>query len=67
MAGSPSAGYKFNTFQEIKSHSSVLYNERMAILFFKLDMQGIEMNTNFSINDAMKVRGILKQIYKNIS
>ena len=48
MAGNqPAAGYKFNTFQEIKSHSSILYNERMAILFYMLDLQGIEMNTYF--------------------
>jgi len=62
----PAAGYKFNTFQEIKSHSSILYNERMAILFYMLDLQGIEMNTYFSVESAMKVRGLLKQIYKNI-
>lgn len=67
MAGNqPAAGYKFNTFQEIKSHSSILYNERMAILFYMLDLQGIEMNTYFSVESAMKVRGLLKQIYKNI-
>ena len=66
MVGQPAAGYKFNTFQEIKSHSSILYNERMAILFYMLDLQGIEMNTYFEVESAMKVRGLLKQIYKNI-
>jgi len=66
QAGPPSAGYKFNTFQEIKSHSSILYNERMAILFYLLDMKSINMNTTSAINDVMEVRGIIKQIYKNI-
>ncbi len=64
--GQPAAGYKFNTFQEIKSHSSILYNERMAILFYMLDLAGIEMNTYFAVDSAMKVRGLLRQIYKNI-
>lgn len=64
--GPPSAGFKFNTFQEIKSHSSILYNERMAILFYLLDMRSIQLNTNFQIQDMLEVRGILKQIYKNI-
>jgi hypothetical protein len=64
--GQPSAGYKFNTMQEIKSHSSILYNERMAILFYLLDMRSISMNTTHSVNDIMEVRAYLKQIYKNI-
>ena len=36
QTGAPAASYKFNSFQEIKSHSSILYNERMAILFYLL-------------------------------
>jgi hypothetical protein len=61
-----SVGYNFNTFNEIKSHSSILYNERMAILFYLLDMNSIEMNTGYSIQNILKVRAIVKQIYKNI-
>lgn len=64
--GQPSAGYKFNTFQEIKSHSSILYNERVAILFYLLDMRSIAMNTNHNVADVMEVRALTKQIYKNI-
>jgi hypothetical protein len=64
--GQPSAGYKFNTFQEIKSHSSILYNERVAILFYLLDMRSIAMNTGYNIGDILEVRGLTKQIYKNI-
>ena len=62
----PAASYKFNSFQEIKSHSSILFNERMAILFYLLDMNSIELNTNFSVTYVMKVKGIITQIYKNI-
>jgi len=66
MPGVPAAGYKFNTFQEIKSHSSILYNERMAILFYLLDMKSMEMNTHYRINEILEVRAIIRQIYKNI-
>jgi hypothetical protein len=67
MAGLPSAAsYKFNSFQEIKSHSSILYNERMAILFYLLDMNSIEMNTHNNVQSILKVRAVIMQIYKNI-
>lgn len=62
----PAAGYKFNNIHEIKSHSAVLYNERMAILFYLLDMKSIELNTSFNIQVLMEVRALIKQIYKNI-
>jgi len=62
----PAASFKFNAFQEIKSHSSILYNERMAILFYLLDMRSISMNTHYGVSDMLEVRGIIKQIYKNI-
>jgi hypothetical protein len=61
----PAAGFKFNSFEEIKSHSSILYNERLAILFYMLDMRSINMNTNANIGDMLETRAILKQIYKN--
>lgn len=67
MASSqPAANFKFNTFQEIKSHSSILYNERMAILFYLLDMKSIEMNKNYQTEYILEVRSILLQIYKNV-
>lgn len=62
----PAAGYKFNTFQEIKSHSSILYNERMAILFYLLDMKSIQLNTDYSITMMLEVRALIIQIYKNM-
>jgi len=66
VSAQPAASYKFNTMQEIKSHSSVLFNERMAILLYLLDMNSIELNTNCSIEHLTKVKGIIMQIYKNI-
>jgi hypothetical protein len=64
--GMPAAGYGFNNFQEIKSHSSVLFNERLAILFYLLDMKSIELNTSYSVEKISEVRALVKQIYKNI-
>jgi len=64
--GPPAAGFKFNSFAEIKSHSSILFNERMAILFYLLDMRSIDMNTNQDLKNMLEVRSIIKQIYKNI-
>ena len=62
----PAAGFKFNNIQEIKSHSSVLFNERLAILFYLLDMKSIELNTSHNLNMMLEVRALIKQIYKNI-
>jgi len=62
----PAAGYKFNEFQDIKSHSSVLYNERMAILFYWLDILSIELHTNEDVESVTKVFAHLNQIYKNM-
>ena len=66
LTGQSAASYKFNSFQEIKSHSSILFNERMAILFFQLDQYGIEMNTYQNVNTIMRVYSILTQIYNNM-
>ena len=65
-SGQPAASFKFNSFQEIKSHSSILFNERLAILFYLMDMRGIDMNTYSRIEDILQFRGIIKQVYKNI-
>jgi hypothetical protein len=61
-----STGYKFNNLEEIKSHSSILFNERMAILFYLLDMKSITLNTNYDLIMMKEVKSILQQIYKNI-
>jgi hypothetical protein len=60
------AKYKFNNFQEIKSHSSILYNERMAILFYLLDMKNLIMHKTKRIDTLYDVHSVLLQIYKNI-
>lgn len=66
LGKAPAAGFKFNSFQEIRSHSSILYNERMAILFYLLDMKSMRLNSTFNVGDVLEVRSVIKQIYKNI-
>jgi hypothetical protein len=63
---SGAAKFNFNSFQEIKSHSSILYNERMAILFYLLDMKNLNMHKSKSIESIYDVYSVIKQIYKNI-
>lgn len=58
--------FNFNAFAEIRSHSSLLYNERVAILFYMLDMDSLSMNMNYSKENVIKVKGTLYQIWKNI-
>ena len=66
MANKAAAGYSFNTMQDIKSHSSVLYNERMAILFYLLDMKNLAMYQSQSVASIFEVFAVQKQIYKNV-
>lgn len=61
-----STGYNFNNFQEIKSHSSVLYNERMAILFYLLDMKNLVLHKTQSLDAIYDVHAVLRQIFKNV-
>lgn len=60
------AGYKFNEFSDVKSHSSVLFNNRLAILFYLLDIESVTMNTTRSPDSIIKVQALIKQIYKNV-
>src|SRR6056297_3029554 len=66
MSGQGAAKFQFNNFQEIKSHSSILYNERMAILFYLLDMKNLNMHKSYNIDSIYEVHSIIRQIYKNI-
>jgi hypothetical protein len=66
MAGPTSVGYNFNALAEIRSHSAILYNERMAILFYMLDLESINLNSEYAPHSILKVRALLKQIYKNV-
>lgn len=59
------AGYNFNTVAEIKSHSSILYNQRMAILFYFLDMKNLTLHKHKNIEAVYDVFSNIKQIYKN--
>jgi hypothetical protein len=62
----PATKYNFNSVQDIHSHSASLFNERMSMLFYWLDLKAVSMNTNNNIHSIYEVRGLLKQIYKNI-
>jgi hypothetical protein len=53
-------------YQEIKSHSSLLSNERVAILFYMLDTAMINLNENYNYSNMIRVKAVLYQIYKNI-
>ena len=64
--GKPAAGFKFNDFQEIKSHSSILFNERLAIQFYLLDQEFVHLHATRDINFIYRVRARIKQIYKNV-
>jgi len=57
----------FSTTQQIKSHSSALFNERLGLLFYRLDQINTELNTNKDNIPYLKQSyGHLKQVYKNI-
>lgn len=66
MSDQGAAKFQFNNFQEIKSHSSILYNERMAILFYLLDMKNLLMHKTKYLDAIYDVHATLRQIYKNI-
>jgi hypothetical protein len=53
-------------YQEIKSHSSLLSNERVAILFYMLDTASINLNESYTYSNMIRVKSILYQIYKNV-
>lgn len=53
-------------YDEIKSHSSLLSNERIAILFYTLDLASIKLNTYYDPQMLNTTRAVLYQLYKNI-
>lgn len=61
----PAAGYNVNSFQEIKSHSAWLFNERLALLFYIVDMDNLALHTYYRVDDMLKVKSELWQVYKN--
>jgi hypothetical protein len=60
-----------NVPKEFKSHSSWLYNDRLAVLFYLLDMESVRLNETSLTSDELpriirRVNSLNKQIYKNI-
>jgi hypothetical protein len=61
-----SKSYAGLDYKELKSHSSLLSNERLAILFYMLDLNSMNLNTYFNENYLMRTKANLYQIYKNV-
>lgn len=60
-----------NAIKEFKSHSSWLYNDRLAVLLYLLDMDSIRLNSlPLSSNECpgliRRVSSLNQQIYKNV-
>lgn len=53
-------------FDKVNSHAADLYNERLAILWYMLDMDSILLNQNYAKEQFSKTKSILFQIWKNI-
>lgn len=53
-------------FDKVNSHAADLYNERLAILWYMLDMDSILLNQTYSKEQLSKVKSILMQLWKNI-
>lgn len=55
-----------STSAEIRSHSSVLFNERLNGLFAMYDMEAMDMEIKPNINRIIKTNTMLKTIWRNI-
>lgn len=53
-------------FDKVNSHAADLYNERLAILWYMLDMDSILLNQSYAKEQFAKTKSILYQIWKNI-
>lgn len=53
-------------FDKVQSHAADLYNERLAILFYMLDMDSILLNQTYAKEQLAKVKSIMYQIWKNV-
>jgi len=53
-------------FDKVQSHAADLYNERLAILWYMVDMDMILLNQTHSKEQLSKVKSIMLQIWKNV-
>lgn len=59
--------YDFNKLEDIRSHSATLFNERLAILDYLLNMKSIELHKDPDNPELIRyVSALNKQIYKNM-
>jgi len=60
-----SANYA-STGQEIKSHSSVLFNERLNALFMMYDTEVIDLDIKPDVKKILRARSLLSTIWRNV-
>jgi hypothetical protein len=60
-----SGGYA-STSNEIKSHSSVLFNERVNTLFMMLDVEGMDAEIKPDIRRILKPKALLGTIWREV-
>lgn len=58
------SGSYSTTSNEIRSHSSVLFNERVNTLFMMLDVETMDAEIKPAINKVLKVKSILSAIWR---
>ncbi len=60
-----SANYA-STSQEVKSHSSVLFNERLNAMFMMYDTEAIDLDIAPSIKKILRSKSLLATIWRNV-
>ena len=60
------AGQMPTNAYELHVHSAGLFNERLAVLFYLLDMSSIEVNQSYNEGSIKKTNALLFQIWKNV-
>ncbi len=62
---SPPGNTNYNNLNnEIKSHSSVLFNERIHVLLYILETESIDIHTNPKLKSILNVKSTLFQLWK---
>lgn len=57
--------FSLSAYNDIRTHSAWLYNERVAVLFYMLDLSMVEVNQSFNVSSIKKSYSLLYQIWKN--
>jgi hypothetical protein len=57
--------FSLSAYNDIRTHSAWLYNERVAVLFYLLDTCMLEVNQSYNVTSIKKSYSLLYQIWKN--